>query len=153
MNTGSYCIIASVESDSHMWGLVYLQLWLQERGYSVKNLGCCTPVDDILMQLAECRAQLLVISTVNGHGHTQGLELIRRVREQHPFLPCVIGGQLTTSEESAEMARQALLDAGYSAAFVGADALPAFDRFLTTLRAAGRQARRLNQHPVLGGSR
>ncbi|MET1068474.1 MAG: cobalamin B12-binding domain-containing protein [Pseudomonas prosekii] len=133
MKTLPHCLIATVESDSHMWNLVYLQLWLAEHGFSVKNLGSCTPVDAVLTALQQRRTQLLVVSSVNGHGYSQGLELIRQVRRLHPHLPCVIGGKLTTSEDETLAVRQPLIDAGYQQVFVGADAIQAFSAYLGTL--------------------
>ncbi|WP_263144160.1 cobalamin-dependent protein [Pseudomonas sp. RIT-PI-AD] len=142
MTVTPQCVIATVESDSHMWNLVYLQLWLAEHGFAVKNLGSCTPVDDVLAALDRGRPNLLVISSVNGHGYAQGKALIRQVRRLHPDLPCVIGGKLTTSEEGTLAVQQELVAAGFTEVFVGPDAIEAFGRFLDTLR--GAQA-----HPAL----
>ncbi|MNF26774.1 methylaspartate mutase subunit S [compost metagenome] len=132
MKSLPHCLIATVESDSHMWNLVYLQLWLAEHGMSVKNLGSCTPVAVVLNALEQHRTQLLVVSSVNGHGYSQGLELIRQVRRLHPHLPCVIGGKLTTCEDETLATRQPLIDAGYNHVFVGPDAIDAFSRYLGT---------------------
>ena len=133
MKVSQHCLIATVESDSHMWNLVYLQLWLAEHGFNVKNLGSCTPVEVVLATLELRRTQLLVVSSVNGHGHFQGLELIRQVRQQHPDLPCVIGGKLTTSEDQTRAARQELLAAGFNDVFIGPDAIEDFENYLNTL--------------------
>lgn len=128
-----HCLLATVESDSHMWNLVYLQLWLAEHGLNVKNLGSCTPIDAVLTALEQRRTHLLVVSSVNGHGYSQGLELIRQVRRKHPHLPCVIGGKLTTSEEETLVVRQPLIEAGYNQVFVGPDAIDSFSGYLGTL--------------------
>lgn len=135
MKTLPHCLLATVESDSHMWNLVYLQLWLAEHGLNVKNLGSCTPMDAVLSALQQRRTQLLVVSSVNGHGYSQGLELIRQVRQLHPQLTCVIGGKLTTSEDETLAVRQPLLDAGYDQVFVGPDAIEAFSGYLSALHA------------------
>ena len=37
-------LIGGTPSDAHTWNLVFLQLWLQERGYDVVNLGSPLPV-------------------------------------------------------------------------------------------------------------
>ena len=135
MKTLPHCLLATVESDSHMWNLVYLQLWLGEHGLNVKNLGSCTPVGTVLSALQQRRTQLLVVSSVNGHGYSQGLELIRQVRRLHPHLSCVIGGKLTTSEDETLAVRQSLIDAGYNQVFVGPDAIDTFSRYLGSLHA------------------
>ncbi|NWB99001.1 cobalamin B12-binding domain-containing protein [Pseudomonas gingeri] len=133
MNGSPHCLLATVESDSHMWNLVYLQLWLTEHGFNVKNLGSCTPTELVLTSLEQHRTQLLVVSSVNGHGHSQGLELIRLVRQHHPDLPCVIGGKLTTSEDQTRAVSQELLAAGYNQVFIGDDAISTFEIYLGTL--------------------
>lgn len=134
MNSQHLCLLATVESDSHMWNLVYLQLWLGERGLEVKNLGSCTPAQAVLDAVDQHRhAHLLVISSVNGHGYSQGLALIRALRQQHPHLHVVIGGKLTTSEAQTRAVREELLAAGYDAVFTEADALDAFQRHLDRL--------------------
>ena len=130
-----HCVLATVASDSHMWNLVYLQLWLAEHGLNVKNLGSCTPIDAVLNALEQRRTQLLVVSSVNGHGYSQGLELIRQVRQKHPHLPCVIGGKLTTSEDETLAVRRPLIEAGYHQVFVGPDAIESFSGYLATLHA------------------
>ncbi len=135
MNQAPHCLLVTVESDSHMWNLVYLQLWLAEHGLSVKNLGSCTPVELVLATLAQRPTHLLVVSSVNGHGFSQGLELIQQVRARYPHLACVIGGKLTTSEEHTLAARQPLLQAGFDRVFVGAEALDDFEHYLEALGA------------------
>ncbi len=132
MKGSPHCLLATVESDSHMWNLVYLQLWLTEHDFNVRNLGSCTPMDLVLTTLEQHRTQLLVVSSVNGHGHSQGLELIRLVRQHHPDLPCVIGGKLTTSEDQTREVYRELLAAGYDQVFIGDDAINAFERYLDT---------------------
>jgi len=131
MNAERLCLLATVESDSHMWNLVYLQLWLAERGLQVHNLGSCTPVQAVLDALDQNRhPHLLVISSVNGHGYSQGLALIRTLRQHHPHLHVVIGGKLTTCEAYTREVGAELLAAGYDAVFTEADALDTFDRHL-----------------------
>lgn len=133
MKDKHHCLLATVESDAHMWNLVYLQLWLSEHGLEVRNLGSCTPVQAVLQVLAQGCTQLLVISSVNGHGHFQGLALIREIRRHYPHLPCVIGGKLTTSQAQTRAVRQELLAAGFDQVFIEADALDAFETYLGTL--------------------
>lgn len=124
------CLIATVESDSHMWNLVYLQIWLEEQGFEVRNLGCCTPRLEILDMLDSVVPDLVVISSVNGHGHHQGREIIESIRQRDPDIACVIGGKLTVSEADNDEVRDSLLNAGYSGVFLGANAMGDFSSFL-----------------------
>ncbi|OGB27581.1 MAG: hypothetical protein A3I66_06825 [Burkholderiales bacterium RIFCSPLOWO2_02_FULL_57_36] len=124
------CLITTVESDSHMWNLVYLQLWLSEQGFEVKNLGCCTPESELLEALDSFAPQLVVVSSVNGHGYYQGRQIIKSIRRHDPDVACVIGGKLTTSESDNGLVRDSLLLAGYTGVFIGNDAMADFASFL-----------------------
>lgn len=128
------CLIATVESDSHMWNLVYLQIWLAEQGFDVRNLGCCTPRTGIVEALGTFRPHLVVVSSVNGHGYYQGRAIIESIRQRDPDVPCVIGGKLTTSEADHAVVRAGLLEAGYASVFLGADAMAEFSSFLERMR-------------------
>jgi methylaspartate mutase sigma subunit len=109
----------------------------------VVNLGPCVP-DDVLVE--ECRRidpVLLVIGSVNGHGHTDGLRVVRRLRAcpQLAGTAMVIGGKLTVSDDDcAERARE-LAAAGFDAVFPdqGADSAD-FTAFVAALPAAPRLA-------------
>ncbi|MEU0548226.1 cobalamin-dependent protein [Micromonospora sp. NPDC005979] len=89
-------LLSSVSSDSHTWNLVYLQLLLEEAGHQVTNLGACVPDDLLVETAARWRPSVIVISSVNGHGHLDGARLIGRVRADARIrhIPAVIGGKL-----------------------------------------------------------
>ncbi|WP_395575250.1 cobalamin B12-binding domain-containing protein [Streptomyces sp. BK79] len=119
--TAGTVIVTTVASDSHTWNLVFLQLLLEERGYRVVNLGPCVPDALLLSECLRHEPTLVVVSSVNGHGHVDGLRLARTLRA-HPALatvPVVIGGKLGVSACAAERGRQAaaLLEAGFDAVF------------------------------------
>lgn len=113
-------VLSSVSSDSHTWNLVYMQLLLEELGHEVINLGACVP-DEMIME--ECQANapdMLVISSVNGHGNIDGERLIRKIRDnpQLAALPAIIGGKLCTKGAQALEQNQALLlKAGFTQVF------------------------------------
>lgn len=111
-------LLSSVSSDSHTWNLVFLQLLLEEAGCDVVNLGACVP-DDLLIDACFAHdPDLVVISSVNGHGYAEGMRLIGRLRALPELagIPVVIGGKLNTSGDDEEMGR-ALVGAGFSAVF------------------------------------
>ncbi|WP_440073695.1 cobalamin B12-binding domain-containing protein [Streptosporangium sp. OZ121] len=125
-------LVSSVSSDSHTWNLVFLQLLLEETGAQVANLGACVP-DDLL--LAECRRlhpDLVVISSVNGHGHLDGRRLIARLRAEPDLadLPVVIGGKLGTQGAANTALGPGLLAAGFNAVFEGSGGVEEFQRYL-----------------------
>jgi methylaspartate mutase sigma subunit len=108
-------VLSSVFSDSHTWNLVFLQLLLEEHGCQVTNLGACVPEELLLDRCRALRPDLVVISTVNGHGHIDGSSLARRLRRDRETadLPMVIGGKLGVGGLSGIELRRELLDAGF----------------------------------------
>ncbi|MCI4066950.1 cobalamin-dependent protein [Micromonospora sp. R77] len=133
-------------SDSHTWNLVFLQLFLEEQGRTVVNLGPCVPEELLVRRCRTDAPDLVVISSVNGHGYADGLAAITRLRAEPDLagLPVVIGGKLGLDgrDDADRVAR--LRAAGFDAVFDDGDLL-AFERFLTALTvgpsaAAGRTA-------------
>ena len=125
-------VIATVPSDSHMWNLVYIELMLQEHGWEVINLGACTPPDLVVETCVAERPDMLVISSVNGHGHIGGRKVIGAVRS-HPeleYLPAVIGGKLGTLGADNSIFAEPLVNAGYSAVFLETEGFEPFERFI-----------------------
>ncbi|MFI6033543.1 cobalamin B12-binding domain-containing protein [Streptomyces sp. NPDC051315] len=121
LDTAGTVIVSTVASDSHTWNLVFLQLLLEEAGYRVINLGPCVPEELLLAECLRHDPALVVVSSVNGHGHADGLRLARtlRARPELATVPLVIGGKLGVSASPAERGRQAaaLLGAGFDAVF------------------------------------
>ncbi|MEV4051955.1 cobalamin-dependent protein [Amycolatopsis sp. NPDC049688] len=134
-NRGLDVVVSGTASDSHTWNLLYLQLFLTERGHRVVNVGACVP-DRLLV--AECRRhgpQLIVLSSVNGHGFTDGARVIgplRRVPEL-AGTAIVIGGKLGTGDQDGERAIGELLALGFDAVFHRPDSMAPFEAFLGSL--------------------
>ncbi|MEU7041341.1 cobalamin-dependent protein [Streptomyces varsoviensis] len=128
-------VVTSVSSDAHMWNLVFLQLLLEERGGEVINLGACVPDEVILAECRLARPDALVVSTVNGHGHLDGLRLIRKIRSDAELadLRVVIGGKLGVRGAANAQFSAELVDAGFDAAFESEAGLAEFDSFLGAL--------------------
>ncbi|WP_394425892.1 cobalamin B12-binding domain-containing protein [Streptomyces sp. SGAir0957] len=128
-------VVSSVSSDAHMWNLVFLQLLLEEQGAHVTNLGACVPDDLIIEECLRSMPDVLVISTVNGHGHLDGLRLIRRIRS-HPELSglrVVIGGKLGVRGADNIVFAEELSLSGYDAVFEADGGIEGFQEFLGTL--------------------
>ncbi|WP_370964033.1 cobalamin B12-binding domain-containing protein [Amycolatopsis sp. cg9] len=125
-------VVSSTASDAHTWNLVYLQLLLEELGFAVTNLGACVPDE---LAVAECRRldpDLVVLSTVNGHGATDGLRLAPRLRAALPGAALVIGGKLGVDGSRGAEAETRLRAAGFDRVFGDGD-LTAFRRYLAGL--------------------
>ncbi|MFJ7416661.1 cobalamin B12-binding domain-containing protein [Streptomyces sp. NPDC098077] len=121
-------IISGTRSDSHTWNLIYLQRLLEEQGNQVRNIGPCVPVPLLLRECLSQPADLLVLSSVNGHGFDDGLATAPVLRREVGGLRMVIGGKLTTGQCSASV-RDRLLDSGFDEAFPDGD-IGAFLEFL-----------------------
>jgi methylaspartate mutase sigma subunit len=134
-------VVSGLASDAHTWNLVYLQLLIEELGYHVVNLGPCVP-DGVLVET--CRKidpALIVLGSVNGHGRTDGLRVVARLRDCPELVatPMVIGGKLTVSDEDASLFAPELLDAGFDAVFPDRSSHPSeFTAFVSALPAAAR---------------
>ncbi|WP_407706314.1 cobalamin B12-binding domain-containing protein [Streptomyces scopuliridis] len=119
MRSRGTVVVSGLASDAHTWNLVYLQLVIEELGYHVVNLGPCVP-DDMLVD--ECRRidpVLVALGSVNGHGCTDGLRVVARLRDcaELAATPMVIGGKLTVSDEDPGRHARELLGAGFDAVF------------------------------------
>jgi len=129
-------IVSTVASDSHTWNLVYLQLLLEEHGYEVTNLGACTPDDLLVRECRERQPDVVVVSTVNGHGHQDGRQIIGRLRgcPELTATPVVIGGKLGVSGGTGRTYGEELRAAGFTEVFEEGVAGPAeFSGFLGSL--------------------
>ncbi|MFJ5223122.1 cobalamin B12-binding domain-containing protein [Streptomyces sp. NPDC088400] len=131
-------LLSSVSSDAHTWNLVFLQLLLEEMGHDVTNLGACVPDEMLIQECAALRPDLVVISTVNGHGHVDGKRLIGKVRAQPEtrHTPVVIGGKLGITGGTQATASHELVTAGFDAVFQDGADPAALGRFMDTLEAA-----------------
>ncbi|MFI1676340.1 cobalamin B12-binding domain-containing protein [Streptomyces sp. NPDC020607] len=97
LRRGVRVLLSGTASDSHTWNLVYLQLVLEEWGHRVTNLGPCVPSELLAALCREYAPEVVVLSSVNGHGYRDGLDAIARIRALHGragAVPVVIGGQL-----------------------------------------------------------
>src|SRR3954447_20297379 len=89
-------LVTTLTSDAHTWNLVYLQLLLEERGHEVANLGPCVPDELVVAECHRVVPDLVVVSTVNGHGRQDAERVVRRLRLDHRLdgTRIVIGGKL-----------------------------------------------------------
>ncbi|MER7043393.1 cobalamin B12-binding domain-containing protein [Streptomyces jumonjinensis] len=127
-----HVVVSGVSSDAHTWNLVFLQLLLEEMGHQVTNLGSCVPDRLLIDECRRLRPDLLVISSVNGHGALDGGRMIALLRELPELraLPAVIGGKLGVAGAEAGSFGPALLAAGFDAVFEEADGTEAFRRLV-----------------------
>ena len=112
-------VVATVSSDSHIWNMIYLQHFLEDQGFWVANLGVCTPEALVVKACYEYCPDLLVITSINGHGYIQGLELMRQICHHQALinLPVIIGGQLTIGGKLTKEEKENLEEAGFDYVF------------------------------------
>lgn len=125
-------VVATTPDDSHLWNLHFIQLYLEENGFYVENLGVCTDPVELAGKVRDLSPELVVISTTNGHGAFSAIETIEMLRQFQVLhhSKVVVGGKLTTDPRRAAAIVEPLREAGYAGVFVGDDALSAFQAFL-----------------------
>ncbi|MGQ4489680.1 cobalamin B12-binding domain-containing protein [Streptomyces sp. SAS_281] len=133
-------LLSGTASDSHTWNLVYLGLFLEERGHDVVALGpCASP----RLLTAACRRHApdaVVLSSVNGHGYRDALAAVRALRAEPGLaaLPVAVGGKLGTAGHSREAEAARLYAAGCDAVLGdGAGDLDTLCAFLATPAGVG----------------
>jgi N-dimethylarginine dimethylaminohydrolase/methylmalonyl-CoA mutase cobalamin-binding subunit len=132
---GLSVVVTSVPSDSHNWNLVYLELALTELGHRVLNLGPCVPDELLVSECLRVRPDLVVVSSVNGHGLIDGVPLIGRIRAcpELAGTPVVIGGKLGIAGPAGLQSRDQLRSAGFDAVFEDDSGMAAFRLFTERL--------------------
>jgi methylaspartate mutase sigma subunit len=130
-------VVTATASDSHTWNLVFLQLLLEELGHRVLNLGPCVPDDLLVSACVEAEPDLVVVSSVNGHGYQDGLRAIDRLRREPALaaVPVVIGGKLGTAGRDGSRSRE-LVAAGFDAVFEDGHQIASFRSFVRSLPAS-----------------
>lgn len=107
-------ILSTIPSDSHMWNLVFMQLYLEELGADVSNLGICTPIKFLVEEAKIIKPDMIVISTINGHA-THGGPLVVKAIKSDPLLKnttLVIGGKLGIKSDDIKIVKK-LYNAGF----------------------------------------
>ena len=127
-------VVTGLPSDSHTWNLVFIQLVLEDLGHRVTNLGPCVPEDEIVESCCEHDPDLLVVSSVNGHGFQDAKPLIGALRSRPELagLPAVIGGKLGVAGGQEDQARD-LMRAGFDAVFQDSADMTAFESYVRAL--------------------
>ena len=98
-------LLVTVPSDSHSWNLVFMEFLLSDLGYKVENLGPNTPMPEVVDWLNQEYCDMVVVSTVNGHGYIEGAELARRIRSETGFSGGLyLGGKICTENDHATIA-------------------------------------------------
>ena len=130
-------IIGTIPSDSHSWNLVFMQMLLQEENIDAQVLGICTPYEAYARAIQTHRPQLIVVSSINGHGFSQGQDIPAFIRGQarEPLPPIVIGGKLVTGNDFDRSKEQALLRAGFDKVYWSDSSITEFIAYVRGIHA------------------
>lgn len=115
----SRALLTTIPSDSHNWNLIYMQLLLEENGFEVINLGACTTYDEVEQACVKNVPDIVVVSTVNGHGYLEGKTLIEKIKSitEMKDIPVYIGGKLSTDKNMSYRYSVELEEAGYTSVY------------------------------------
>jgi len=130
-------LLTTVPSDAHNWNMIFMQLLLEENGFTVINLGPCVPASLMASACLEHHPDAVVVSTINGHGFIEGKELITEAKKvacvaETPFF---IGGKLSTDATLSHLYALELEQAGYRKAFASGADLESFLHHLEQIKA------------------
>lgn len=111
--SGRLVILGVAESDSHSVANHLITMQLQDHGFTVVNLGVCTPLSDFADAVDQYpQAEAVLIGTLNGHAH-QDLKPLPELRAAGQLnCPVVVGGNLSVGSRKSDADRQRLYDLG-----------------------------------------
>ncbi len=112
-------LLATLPSDAHSGNLLFLERLFVEHGFSVRNLGICTPVPILLKTCVELRPSVVVVSATNGHHVVEGRLLVQHVQASlEADMPALaLAGNLTSPPTNASFPQ--LIEAGFDDVFQG----------------------------------
>lgn len=111
--SGRLVILGVAESDSHAVANHLITMQLQDHGFTVVNLGVCTPLSDFADALdRHPQAEAVLIGTLNGHAH-QDLKALPELRAAGRLnCPVVVGGNISVGSRKNGADERRLYDLG-----------------------------------------
>ncbi|MCB0346716.1 MAG: cobalamin-dependent protein [Bdellovibrionales bacterium] len=89
---GKHVVIAAPENDPHYIPCRVVSDFLVRDGWTVDCLGAGTPTKDLVKFIAQCKPDLLGLSTTLAEAVPTARAAIKQVKKHHPSLPILIGG-------------------------------------------------------------
>lgn len=105
-------LIAMTESDAHVVAIRLLQLFLEENGYQVINLGACAPLREVVETAARTRPLCIVLGTQNGHALEDVATLLPLKQEYAVSCPVLMGGNVSVGAKKSRESLDKLKAAG-----------------------------------------
>ncbi|MFT6778541.1 MAG: methylaspartate mutase sigma subunit [Paraglaciecola sp.] len=94
-------IIAMTESDAHVVANKLLQLYLEDHGYNIINLGACTPMKHVVQSAAVINPQAIVLGSQNGHALEDISSLLSLKKDFKINCPVILGGNLSVGAQKS----------------------------------------------------
>lgn len=117
-------VLGVIGSDCHSVGNKILNVFLNERGFRVVNLGVMVSQDEFIDAAIEAKAQAIVVSSLYGHGELDCAGLRERCLERgldHMLL--YVGGNLVVGKTPREVVTEKFLAMGFNRVFMPSDDL------------------------------
>ncbi|MYU24723.1 cobalamin-dependent protein [Streptomyces sp. SID8352] len=110
---GRLVVLGVAESDAHAVANQLIAMQLRDHGFTVVNLGVCTPLSEFADALdRHPRAEAVLIGTLNGHAH-QDLRTLPALRAAGRLnRPVVVGGNISVGSRKDGAAERRLYDLG-----------------------------------------
>ncbi len=124
-----------VGNDVHVVANRLIDISLNERGFQVFNLGVNTYLEEFIDAAIETRADVVLISSLNGEaeGWSRDLPFLKRKYNLHDIV-FVIGGNLAVGEVDAEEMVEKYRGYGFDLVFHQVDLNVGLDRLETYLK-------------------
>jgi len=118
-------IIGVAKSDAHAVANHLIAMRLRLDGYTVVNLGVCTPLEEFAEALAQYPdAEAIVIGSLNGHAYEDLSELPQLRANGRIHCPVILGGNLSVGSHKEADERTRLLALGVDHILDDADQIP-----------------------------
>lgn len=96
-------ILGVAASDAHAVANQLIAMYLRNRGFSVLNLGVCTPLSDFAdAHTAHPDAEAVIIGSLNGHLYQDLADLPWLRQSGRLRCPVIVGGNLSVGPVKAE---------------------------------------------------
>ncbi len=126
-------ILGVAASDSHAVANHLIAIALRAEGFTVVNLGTCTPVAEFADAVQRHpQAEAVIIGSLNGQIHADLHDLAEAKREGLIHCPVVVGGNLSVGSSKHESSTTRLYELGVDHVLAApAQLVPLLDRLST----------------------
>ncbi len=107
-----------IGADAHNVGIRILSMALEKAGFRVHALGALTPAEDFIRAAVETDADVIMVSSLYGHGHLDCRGFRERCIEAGiGDIRLYIGGNLVIGKHDWPAVHQTFLDMGFNRAY------------------------------------